>query len=119
MRTTMKWITQWHERYSVLRFEGDLMVGASEFFETGVMPWLKVPFTPIILDLSDLKIIASAGLSSLVRIQNAASEADIHIVMVKPTPEAWKTLVMTRLNSLFPCADTVEEAVQLVTGTSA
>jgi len=114
----MKWTVEWLERYTVLRFEGELMVGAAQFFEAGVLPWLKMPFAPIILDLSSVTIIASAGLGSLLRIQNAASEASVHLVLVKPTQEAWQALAMTRLDTLLPCADTVEAAVALVTNRS-
>ncbi len=114
----MKWIIQWRESYTVLRFEGDLMVGATQFFETGVMPWLKAPFAPIILDLTDLKIIASAGLSSLIRIREAAVDAEVHLVMVRPAEEAWRALELARLNELFAHADSVEAAAELVTGMS-
>ncbi|MBN1346535.1 MAG: STAS domain-containing protein [Phycisphaerae bacterium] len=114
----MRWIVDWHENHTVLRFEGDLMIGATQFFETGVLPWLAVPFAPIILDLSDLKIIVSAGLASLIKIQNAASSADVHVVLVRPAEEAWQALKLTRLDRLFPHAESVKEAVTLVKGKS-
>jgi anti-anti-sigma factor len=110
----MKWIIEWHESYTVLRFQGDLMVGATQFFETGVMPWMIVPFAPLILDLSDMKIIVSAGLSVLLKIRKAATEAKVHLVLVKPAQEAWKALEMTRLDTLFPITDTVEDAVKVI-----
>ncbi len=112
----MKWTIDWRESYTVLRFEGDLMVGATQFFETGVIPWLKVPFAPIVLDLSELRIIASAGLASLLKIRKAAINAEVHLVIVKPTQEAWRALEMARLNELFAHADSVEAAAELVTG---
>jgi anti-anti-sigma factor len=112
----MKWIIEWHERHTVLRFEGDLVVGATQFFETGLTPWLKMPFAPIVLDLSDLRIIASAGLGSLVKLRNALAEAQVRLVIVRPTREAWQVLEMTRLNELFEFAGTRDEAVVRVTG---
>ncbi len=114
----MKWIVEWHERYTILRFEGDLVVGATQFFETGVMPWLRMPFVPIVLDLSDLRIIASAGLSALVKLHNAVDESGIRLVLVKPSREAWQVLEMTRLNKLFAFADSVETAVANVSASS-
>lgn len=107
----MRWIIEWHETCTVLRFEGDLMVGATEFFETGIMPWLKKPFTPLVLDLSDMKIIVSAGLSTLIRVHRAAEQAEAHFVIVKPDREAWQALVLTRLDRLFPAFDTADEAI--------
>ncbi len=110
----MKWTVDWRERYTVLRFEGDLMVGATQFFETGVVAWLTVPFAPIVLDLSDMKIIVSAGLSSLLRVLKAAEEAGVHLVLVKPSEEAWKAFELTRLDTLFVHADSVDAAVELI-----
>lgn len=114
----MRWVIQWQERYTLLRFESDLMAGATEFFETGVRPWLKTPFAPIILDLSDMTIIASAGLGCLIRIQKEAEQAGVHLVLVKPKKEAWRSLEITRLDRLFAHADTVEEAAGLLAGLS-
>jgi len=110
----MKWVIQWHERCTVLRFEGDLVVGATQFFEAGVTPWLRVPFAPVVLDLSDLRIIASAGLSSLVKLRNGVVEAGVQLVVVKPAREAWQVLETTRLDRLFDFADSVEQAMARV-----
>ncbi len=111
----MRWIIQWHEDYTVLRFEGDLMVGATLFFENGVMPWLNATFGPIVLDLSDLKIIASAGLSTLLKIRQAADEAEVHVVVVKPSYEAWQTLEITNLTRMFPFAESLDQAIATAT----
>jgi anti-anti-sigma factor len=113
-RADMRWIIEWREGYTVLRFEGDLMVGATQFFEAGVRAWLKMPFPPIVLDLSDMKIIASAGLSSLVKLQKAIAEAEVEVVVVKPSEEAWQALVLTRLDRLFTFADSIEQAAEAV-----
>ncbi len=110
----MRWIIDWHEKFTALRFEGDLMVGATEFFEAGILPWLRKPFAPVVLDLSDMKIIVSAGLSTLIRVQRAAEEAEVHVVIVKPAQEAWQALVLTRLDRMFAAADTLEEAAELL-----
>jgi anti-sigma B factor antagonist len=114
----MKWIIQWHNRYTVLRYEGDLVIGATQFFEAGLTPWLKTPFAPVVLDLSDLRIVASAGLSSLVKIRHAVEQAGVRLAVVKPAKEAWRVLEITRLDRLFEYADSVDEAVVQVTSSS-
>jgi anti-anti-sigma factor len=114
----MKWIIQWHNQYTILRFEGDLVLGATQFFEAGLMPWLKTPFAPVVLDLSDLRIVASAGLSSLVKLREAVERAGVRFAVVKPAKEAWRVLEITRLDRLFEYANTVDEAVVQVTTSS-
>ncbi len=107
----MKWIIEWRERCTVLRFEGDLVVGATQFFETGLMPWLKTPFIPILLDLSDLRIIASAGLSALVKLRHAVEATKIPLVVVRPSREAWQVLTIARFDHLFEFVDSAEQGV--------
>ncbi len=114
----MRWIVDWREGYTLLRYEGDLVVGATQFFENGVTSWLSLPFAPIVLDLSDLKIIASAGLSSLIRLRNAATESGVCLIVVKPSVEAWQVIEMTRVDRLFNFVDTVEHAIAAIAGRS-
>lgn len=90
------------------------MVGGTQFFEVGVTAWLEIPFTPIVLDLSDIKIIASAGLGSLVKIHNIVAEKGINMVIVRPSQDAWQAMQLTRMDRLFTCADSVEEAARIV-----
>ena len=64
------------------------------------------------------KKLAPILLFALIKIQRTATEAGVHLVMVKCAPEAWKSIELTRLDRLFPHADTIEEAVKLLEGIS-
>jgi len=65
----------------------------------------------IILDLSDLEFISSAGLGAILRARTALHACRGALRLVHPRPLVRKLLDTTRLTSVLPVFCTVEEAL--------
>ncbi len=63
-----------------------------------------------ILNLTDLKYVNSSGLNVLINILTRSRKSGGDVAIVAPSAKVQELLTITKLNSIFNIADTVEEA---------
>ncbi len=93
--------------HRILRLHGPLKVETvSEFLKTA-----RAETAPIvILDLSAVPFVDSAGIGSLVQIYVAFQKAQRHLALVGPNDRVVAALEVTRVHKLFPVFATLAEA---------
>jgi anti-anti-sigma factor len=67
--------------------------------------------TPIVLDLSDMDFICSAGLGAIIAARAKSRTYEGRVALVNPKPEIRQVLETMRLTQLFPVFATVGEAM--------
>lgn len=65
----------------------------------------------VVVDLSDLQTISSAGIGGLLRLQKTLSGLECNVRLAALPDEIARILTMARLTELFKITDTVEDAI--------
>jgi anti-anti-sigma factor len=101
-------IQQWSEDTLVVRLADDpeLSDDMSE-----VRDRLKGVCRDVVLDLSDLGLLTSSGISKLLRLRKHQVEGGRRLVLCSPRDKVWSVLLATGLDALFEFAETVSEAL--------
>ena len=103
--------------YWLLSLAGDLDYGECSSFRLSIDRILKSEPTATIIDLSGLEYLDSSGLGLLLAMSKEYGSAGGKLVLV--TNETVDNILsLTRLNGIFSTAPTIEEAAQMVVGTS-
>lgn len=102
---------------SIFRIQGDMTTG--EELLAAVRPLLAEKQQKIVLDLTNVGLIMSAGLGDLVRIAAQCNSQSGHIVLASPSPFVQSVLETTHLNRFFNIADSVEASLVLLDELSA
>ncbi|WP_245574482.1 STAS domain-containing protein [Hugenholtzia roseola] len=95
--------------------EGDLL-GANreqELLEV-VKESLDKKVSACLVDISKVGYMNSTGLSFLIRLLTRFRNVGGDLVLVKPSEQARKLLVITKLNNIFSVAQDEEDAIQLL-----
>jgi anti-sigma B factor antagonist len=74
-----------------------------------------LPAEDLILDLSQVRLLAAAGLRALLELHDRRTRAGAQLVLAAPSAPVRRVLCVTRLDKTLPIAASVEEAVVLVT----
>ena len=98
-------------RYAVIRLRGSAGMAESALLRTQLeaLAGEKVPV--IVLDLSGLEFIGSAGLAAIVHGHLKSREHHGQIRLAAPQPAVLEVIKRTRLTVLFPVYASVEQAV--------
>jgi anti-anti-sigma factor len=101
-------VQQWSEDTLVVRLMNDpeLSDDMSE-----VRDRLKGVCCDVVLDLSDLGLLTSSGISKLLRLRKHQVEGGRRLVLCSPQDKVWSVLLATGLDALFEFAETVSEAL--------
>jgi anti-anti-sigma factor len=70
----------------------------------------------IVLDLADLTLLTSSGISKLLRLRKRQVEAHRRLVLCTPKDRVWGVLLATGLDTIFEVAPTVTEALARLEG---
>ncbi|WP_291726357.1 STAS domain-containing protein [Bernardetia sp.] len=102
------------EKILFLELEGDLL-GANKENEVleVVKEQIEEKITSCVVDISKVGYMNSTGLSFLIRLLTRFRNAGGDLVLLKPSEQAKKLLVITKLNNIFSVATTEEEAIKL------
>jgi anti-anti-sigma factor len=104
----LTWTVDPGPRHTVVHLNGGLTLGPHlNRFSREVSALLS---KPVILDLSQVHEIDSAGLGELVILYTAARHSNGSISLAAPGPRVTRLLQITRLASLFPQFETVAAA---------
>jgi len=101
-------IQQWSEDTLVVRLMNDPEL-SDDMDE--VRDRLKGVCCDVVLDLSDLGLLTSSGISKLLRLRKYQVEGGRRLVLCSPQDKVWGVLLATGLDALFEFAETVSDAL--------
>ena len=101
-------------RHVIVRLSGSVDMSAGAQFRES--PFIGSHSNDLILDLSEVDFMDSAGLAALVLIIRAQKAAGKKCVLASPTPIVAKILKITAIHQLAPIEPSVESAIQLLRG---
>ena len=84
--------------------------GAAESFEQHLRQLYQSGYRHLIVDLSGVREIDSAGIRALVRAHTTAGRVEGSLRLAAPSPEVLRVLDVTRLDNVFDVHDSVEAA---------
>lgn len=94
----------------VLTVSGDLDMLNTSRFTAEAADLLYPPTTMVVLDLSQVRLLAAAALTAILAIRDVASSYGIELRLVIPHQAARRSLEITALDAEFTIFDTVEAA---------
>ena len=71
----------------------------------------------LVVDLSELSFIDSAGLATLIAADKGTRRAGMKLVLAAPAPSVRQVLTITGIDAVLATADTVDEALSLLAPT--
>lgn len=98
------------EKYFVARISGDIDAYHSATFKQKLMEHLdNISKHIVVLDLSEVQYIDSAGLGSMVSLIKESKKRNKEIVLVSLQKQIKKIFEMTKLDKIIRIVDTIEE----------
>ncbi len=107
----------WHESLDwaeLVSIEGRFDSESAPEVEKALLDVLGGDAETLLVDVSDVTLLASAGLRTLLVATKEASKLGKKSVLVGPTPTARRVLQISRLDSVLTVADDLEAARELV-----
>ena len=97
---------------SVIRLSGDLAADERGELATTVANLLDGGRKRIVLDMSGVPYVNSAGLGALVTLSATANTRGGRVILAAPTPFFEQVLATTQLNKFFDVRATVDDALR-------
>ena len=101
-----------HDGIKLLRLEGELTGGEGNTLVDTVTDLLAGHNARIVLELSKVQYINSAGLSDLVRLVAQANVQEARVILANPSAYLAGVLEMTRLDRFFEIRPTANDALE-------
>jgi anti-sigma B factor antagonist len=101
-----------HEGYALARISGPLDESARPAFREQLHPLIAERGTRLIVDLSSSQRINSPGIGNLVALVADANTNDSKVIFAAPTAFIAGVLSVTKLDTYFDVAPTLEEAIR-------
>jgi anti-sigma B factor antagonist len=108
----MKIRIQDYNNVAVVELQGELDVDSVELLQKTVTDIIAAYKTGIVLDMSDLEFIGSAGLGQLLHVQECCNENNCQLRLAGLNEILMKVLEVTRLANKFECYAELAEAVK-------
>jgi anti-sigma B factor antagonist/stage II sporulation protein AA (anti-sigma F factor antagonist) len=89
---------------------GRIDLSNAEAFKDAVLAALTRAKTALVLDLSQVEYVSSAGLRSLMIATRAAAKRSVAIAVAALSPVPKEIFTISRFHLVVPCFDTVREA---------
>lgn len=99
---------------TVLRVTGDIDLFTTSVLHDRLWARLGPPNSAVVLDLSGVGFLGSAGLSELVAAKDTATKQDVRLILVATGRAVLRPLEIIGLRSLFQIAESVEAALEQV-----
>ena len=96
---------------SILHLAGEIRESDEEPFIKTVAQLIERPGSRVVLDMSDISYVTSAGLGAMVRVTAQANTQHAKVVIAEPSAFVNGVLEITALNRYFDVYPTVDEAV--------
>jgi anti-sigma B factor antagonist len=101
-----------HQSISVLTLSGELTVDQSETFRRAVLDRFATGVRDVVLDLQHLSHVDSAGLESLLWLQDEVGDRSGQLRLVRPDETIRTVLHVTRLSRRFDTHESIESAAK-------
>lgn len=101
-----------HDRITVVKVSGELTADQADSFRRACQDRFDSGTRDVVLDLSYLTLIDSAGLELMLWLLDEVSDRRGHIRLVKPDEAVRKILEITRLDRRFDIHATIESAAK-------
>lgn len=98
--------------YVLMSVHGELDVASDPAFREALLESIGFGDRALIVDLTDVRFCAAAGLNSIVTTQKMTHGLGPGVFLVGATPRVRKAFEITRLDQVIPMYGTVNEAVQ-------
>lgn len=108
----MKIRTQNYNDVTVVELQGEWDSDSIELFQNTITDIITAHKAGIVLDMSDLEFIDSAGLGQLLRVRECCNENDCQLRLAGLNEILMKILEVTRLANEFGCYAELAEAVK-------
>lgn len=98
----------------IVKAHGEVDICTAPAFEKALVAGLELTDRYLIVDLSDLSYIDSAGLGALLNTHRKLSAKNKELVAVAPTGHSavWKVLEITRFDRIFKVRRSLDEALE-------
>jgi anti-sigma B factor antagonist len=96
-----------HEEVTVVELDGDVDGKTAPEIQAEVLP-LVAPKSKLLLDLTKVPYMSSAGLRTLLLLHRKFTEQDGQMVLVGVAPEIQDTMSITGFINFFSISDTIE-----------
>jgi anti-anti-sigma factor len=96
---------------NIVHLVGELTDEGGDVLTSGVNDFVAQRGPRIVVDLSEVPYMNSAGLSSLINLATRTNLAEGRVMLAAPTPFVANVLEMTKLTKFFEVAKSVDEAV--------
>lgn len=100
-----------HPPYTVVRVTGEVDIGSASRLRSELHTVLVDGGVHLLLDLSAVTFMDSAGLGALVGIQKQTRMFRGSLVVVAPSRSVRRIFELTSLDKVFRCCDSLEEAL--------
>jgi anti-sigma B factor antagonist len=107
-----------HGNAAVVTAERRLVVGNRQALKSAVVHELENGRRTVVIDLGETDLIDSGGLGVLVTLYRQAEELGGVLVLANLSDELSGLLRLTKLDTIFTVAGTIEDALQLARGKS-
>jgi anti-anti-sigma factor len=107
-----------NEGYVLATTAGTIDDDARALFRKSLHPLVGQSGTNLVLDLSQSNLINSDGIGQLVSVVAHANTSGSRVVLAACSPFISEVLDRNKLNTFFEMADSVQEAIRRVDGTS-
>lgn len=101
-------VQQWDEKTLVVQLSDDPLL-SEDMAEVGDR--LRGACCDVVLDLSDVTLITSSGLSKLLRLRKQMIDGRRRLVLCSPQDRVWGVFLATGLDAIFEFTKTVTEAL--------
>ena len=101
----------WQGKTAVIYVTGDVDLHRSTELQNELMEVLGKKPDTVIVDLSGVPYMDSSGVASLVKLLSRTRKGGIELKLVAPTVKVRSILEITRLDSVFTIADSLDEAL--------
>jgi anti-sigma B factor antagonist len=109
----MTYTTEWAEAIMVIRLEGDLIGGFStQTLLDEVNDKIAEGTRLCAVDISQVRYMNSTGVDVLITLLTKFRNKGGEIVLINPSEQVRKLLIITKLNAIFHLAVSLEEAVE-------
>ncbi|MBM4019052.1 MAG: STAS domain-containing protein [Planctomycetes bacterium] len=106
-------VQQWNEETLVVQLSNDPEL-SDDMAETGDR--LNAACCDVVLDLSDLTLLTSSGISKLLRLRKRMIDSRRRLILCSPQDKVWSVFLATGLETIFEFTDTVSEALARLQG---
>ena len=107
-------VVQTDERFSHVALSGQLTQFGVERMTGDILTNTVKRELPTIIELTDVEFLASAGLGMLASLRKRLQTVWAGIVLLNPSPRAAEAIRASRMDTILPIAETLDDALAIL-----